>query len=367
MLAGISTLLPTQKNQPAVDLPDTGDLPQAARLFSQIATTPPQAVILPQSLSRQEKFAANFVRSALYLLIIVLVSLPLLPGLQRVVNPENDQRSPWTEPSRDFSDVLDSQRRQLISEQLGVIDLQSPQSVALVSFDYSTATQGEMQPLAEAVLGRLLGQGMRIIAVSLEPEGAPIAQRTLNKLISDRTGAYGESVINLGFLPGQVIAVRRLASGQQKLADIPDFQDNLTLQANDRENWQDIEDLGQVDMVVTFADNAATARWWVEQLATAVPSDDGQRYVLVAASASAEPFLSPYRSSDQVNGLIAGINGAAAIEAGRRAFGPARQMIDSLSVASLLIVVLIAAGTIVGWMPAEDGAATAKIGSESAR
>ena len=70
---------------------------------------------------------------------------------------------------------------------------------------------------------------------------------------------------------------------------------------------------------------------------------------------------------DQVNGLIAGINGAAAIEAGRRTFGPARQMIDSLSVASLLIVMLIAAGTVVGWMPSEDVAKTTGTDSKSER
>jgi hypothetical protein len=362
MLTGVSTLLPTSRTQATSDTPEVGSLPQAAQLFSRIATTPPEPVALPQSLSRQEKIAANFVRSALYLLIIVLVALPLVPGLQRIVDPETGQRSPWTEPSRAFSDVLDSQRRQLISEQLGIIDLQSPEAVALVSFDYSTATQGEMQPLAEAVLGRLLGQGMRIITVSLEPEGASIAQRTLTKLVEDRGGAYGENVINLGFLPGQAVAVRRLASGQQKLAEIPDFQDNLTFKVANRESWQDVEDLRQVDMVVPLVDNPATARWWIEQLATAIESDETQRHVLVASSASAEPFLLPYRSNDQINGLIAGINGAAAIEAGRRTFGPARQMIDSLSIASLLIVILIAAGTIVGWMPADDVTATTNIG-----
>jgi hypothetical protein len=206
---------------------------------------------------------------------------------------------------------------------------------------------------------------MRIIAVSLEPEGAPIAQRTLTKLAEDRGGAYGEGVINLGFLPGQAVAVRRLASGQQKLAEIPDFRDNLTFKVANRESWQDVEDLRQVDMVVPLVDNPATARWWIEQLASAIKSDETQRYVLVASSASAEPFLLPYRSNDQINGLIAGINGAAAIEAGRRTFGPARQMIDSLSIASLLIVILIAAGTVVGWMPTDDVTPTARVGSEN--
>ena len=107
-------------------------------------------------------------------------------------------------------------------------------------------------------------------------------------------------------------------------------------------------------MVVTLADNAAIARSWVEQLEIAQPPDSGERYLMAATSAVAEPFLTPYRDSEQLDGLISGINGAAAIEAGRRNFGPARQMIDSLSIAHLLIVILIAVGTMVGWMPSDS-------------
>jgi hypothetical protein len=68
--------------------------------------------------------------------------------------------------------------------------------------------------------------------------------------------------------------------------------------------------------------------------------------------------LKPYRQTGQLDGLITGINGAAALEAVRKSFGPARQMLDSQSVAHLLIIILIALGTIIGWMPpAEDDSA----------
>jgi hypothetical protein len=356
MLPGISTFLPSEKvNIPtAITVEDSNTLNYASQEFLRIATTPPQPTALPQQLSKQEKMAAGFVRSALYLLFIVLIALPLVPGLQKVVDQDTGARTPWTEPLREYSDVLDSQRRQLISEQLGIIDLQPPNSVALVSFDFNTATQGEMQPIAEAIVGRLLGQGMRVISISLEPEGATIAQHTLSQLALASNGAYGENVINLGYLPGQVMAVRRLATGQQKLSEIPDYQDNLVFTDRDRQNWGDIQNIEQVDVIVTLTDNAATGQWWVEQLTTAIPPDGGERYLLAGASAAAEPFLSPYRASDQLDGLIAGINGAAAIEAGRRTFGPARQMIDSLSIAHLVIVILIAVGTIVGWMPTDE-------------
>ena len=354
MFSGISALLPSEKvTIPSVVPAESVDsIANAARQFHAIATTPSQPAAIPKSINQQENLAASFVRSALYLLLLVLVALPLLPPLQKVVDADTGQRAPWTEPSQEFSDVLDNQRRQLISEQLGIIDTQPQNSVALVSFDYSTATQGEMQPLVDAVLGRLKGQGMRIIGVSLEPEGAPIAQQTFETIALERDENYGDSLVNLGFLPGQAAAVRRLATGQQPLANLPDYEIGTTI--NNQQNWLDVTDLRQVNMVVTFADNPATARWWIEQLQVAAPPDNGERSILAATSAVAEPFLSPYRESKQLDGLIAGISGAAAIEAGRRNFGAARQMIDSMSLAHLAIVILIAVGTIVGWMPSDD-------------
>jgi hypothetical protein len=273
----------------------------------------------------------------------------LLTGAERKV--------PLTEPSGEAGEVLDNWRRQLISEQLGIIDQQPPGAVALVSFDFSTATQGEMLPLAEAMLGRLRGQGLRVILVSLEPEGATLAQQ----LLEERKDVYGADVVNLGYLPGQVAAIRELATGRLALDTMPDFKERLTL-AQRQTDWP-VHNFSQVAGVVTLADNPATARWWIEQMALAAPPDQSQRFLLAATSAAAEPFLRPYRESQQpiagapgqykpqLDGLISGINGAAAIESGRKQFGPARQMLDSQSVAHLLIIFLIAAGTIAGWMP----------------
>jgi hypothetical protein len=356
VLAGLTGLLPAEKMVTATPAiapqPTNGHQPdailEAARDFYAIATQAPQPAALPAPLTGQRKkqFVGNVARAGLSLLFIILVALPLLPDLQRVIDPETGRKAPWTEPTGELSDVLSSRRLQLIGEELGIIDLQQPGSVALVSFDFSTATQGEMQPLAEAIIGRLRGQGMRVILISLDPEGAMLAQN----LLTERDEAYGVDMVNLGYLPGQVAAIRELATGQKSLSTIPDFQEGLTFASPERTAWSDIEDLSQIDIVVTLADNPAIARWWVEQMVMATSSGD-ERFLLAATSATAEPFLQSYRDSGQLDGLIAGINGAAAIESGRKQFGPARQMLDSQSVAHLLIIILIVAGIIAGWMP----------------
>ena len=208
-----------------------------------------------------------------------------------------------------------------------------------------------MQPLAKAVTDRLRGQGMRIILASLEPEGAALAQAVLNQVLAERDEDYGADMINLGYLPGQVVAIRELVSGQRPLSTLNDYKEGLTFSDAQRAGWGDIQNLNQIDMVVNITDNPTTARWWVEQMEMAAPSDENEPLLLAATSALANPFLQPYRESNQLDGLISGINGAAAIEAGRRDFGPARQMLDSQSLAHLFIVILIAAGTVAGWMP----------------
>ncbi|MBI1879524.1 MAG: hypothetical protein HYR94_15110, partial [Chloroflexi bacterium] len=324
---------------------------EAARHFHAIATQGPQPVMLPEPLTRRDQVAGNVIRGVLYLLFIVLIALPLIPGLQKVTDPASGQKVPWTEPAGALSEVLDKQRRELISVQLGVIDLQQPGSVALVSYDYSTATQGEMQPLAEDIIGRLRGQGMRLIFISLEPEGATLAQRTLDQTLVERGETYGAEMVNLGYVPGQIAGIRELVTGRKQLSALADFKEGLTFAAPERATWSDINNLGQVDIVITLSDNPATARWWIEQMAAAIPPDDGERYLLAATSATVDPFLRPYLDSQQLDGLISGINGAAAIEAGRKNFGPARQMLDSQGIAHLLIVILIALGTMFGWMP----------------
>jgi hypothetical protein len=363
VLTGLTPLLPIERMATAVPplapqvtatTAQADVVQEAAHHFFAIATQAPQPAVLPESLTQREQLTGTIVRATLYLLFMLLLALPLVRGWQKVVDPATDRKVPWTEPAGGLSEVLDKQRRELVSEQLGVIDLQQPSSVALVSFDYTTATQGEMEPLAEDVISRLLGQGMRLISVSLEPEGAALAQRTLDRLLAERDEAYGVNMVNLGYVPGQVAGVRELLTGRKQLSAISDFQEGLTFAAPERATWSDVNNLGQVDIIVTLADNPVAARWWIEQMATAVPADDGERYLLAATSAMADPFLRPYLESQQLDGLLSGVNGAAAIEAGRQNFGPARQMLDSQSMAHLLIVILIALGTMVGWMPVAE-------------
>jgi hypothetical protein len=97
-----------------------------------------------------------------------------------------------------------------------------------------------MQPLAEDIIGRLRGQGMRLIFVSLEPEGAILAQRTLDQNLAERAETYGTEMVNLGYIPGQIAGIRELVTGRKQLSAVADFKEGLTFAAPERAGWSGV-------------------------------------------------------------------------------------------------------------------------------
>ncbi|MFQ5576657.1 MAG: hypothetical protein ACE5G8_06675, partial [Anaerolineae bacterium] len=231
------------------------------------------------------------------------------------------------------------------------IGVQPPGAIALVSFDYTPATEGEMSPLAAAVVKKLLGQGLRVVAVSLEPEGQAMAGSILQQVTSPDD--YGVKVLNLGYLPGGPVAIRNLTFGAPlaHARDIKTGQPYTTL-----DDWPQLETLAEIGLVVEISANPDTARWWVEQLQ---PHGNRTGFQMLAVVSAAEPFVRPYWEANQITALVAGINGAAALESARlqKTLGPATAMLDSQSVAHLVVMVLMLFGTIAGLI--------AKYGQES--
>ncbi len=298
----------------------------AAREFygivSPAAKTPPGK----RQASSGQTFGGKALNAGLHLLFLALIAIPLFAHYDRGGYPY-----PWLEPSP-------IQQQDVRQELQNAIVSQPPDSIALVSFDYTPATAGEMDPLAAIVIKNLLGQGLRVIAVSLEPEGQAVA----SSILAEVSDEYGERVLNLGYLPGGPVAVRRLLD--DPLFGTTDIESGNLYASLD--NWPEISRIDDFSLVVEIAANPDTARWWAEQLQKEQPSPT----MLAAVSAAAEPFVRPYRDAGQYTALISGINGAAALESARvqKTLGPATAMLDSLSVGSLIVLVLMFVGTIAG-------------------
>ncbi|UCC88321.1 MAG: hypothetical protein JSV81_03165 [Anaerolineales bacterium] len=356
VLAGIPDLLPISAEEPEVEaepiakarprvgVPQVPDV-EGARLFKQIVTEPlkgirekrkSEAELEPES--RRGRIVATLAWALIFITLIVAIALALVAVVDRVGDMLGGPafREFFGSPL-----VIDPAPVNTFRAEITKLP---PDSVVVVSFDYSPATEAEMGPLAQIILRDLLEHQARVVAVSLRPEGAAMAQRLFEHLDSEYP--YGQRTINLGYLPGQTAGVRSLAflssmplfqSGAQTLADYPD--------------WSDVTGLGDVALIVAVADSPFAVRWWVEQ---AGPGTLIDRPMVAAVSAAADPSIRPYYNpiepkSGQLIGLLSGIRDAAAYENRLQRADRAVKSLAAQSVAHLGLVVLSLGGTVVGF------------------
>lgn len=360
VLAGISGLLPIPEEEMAgeeepvavlrsrLGVPEVPDV-EGAKLFKEITSERPRVSLQelgkaeeaeagPEPESRRGRIVATLAWVLIFITLIAAIALALLAVLDRVGDLLGGPafREFFGSPL-----VIDPAPVNTFRAQ--VTRLPSD-AVVVVSFDYSPATEAEMGPLAEIILRDLLEHQVRVIAVSLRPEGPAMAQRLLNRFESEYP--YGERTLNLGYLPGQTAGVRSLAF----LPSMPLFE-NWARTVKDYPAWQDVGGLGDVALIVAVADTPLAVRWWVEQVGPGTLAD---RPMVAAVSTAADPTVRPYYNqidpkSGQLLGLISGITGAAAYENRLRQPGRGVQSLAAQSVAHLGLVVLSLGGTIMGF------------------
>jgi hypothetical protein len=361
VLAGIPGLLPIAEEEPEgeeepaatlrsrLGVPVVPDV-EGAKLFKEIAAEPSvkplreieekeelETGLEPES--RRRRIVETLAWALIFITLIAAIALALLAVLGRVGDLLG---GPAFQEFFGSPLVIDPAPVNTFRAQVTKLP---PDAVVIVSFDYSPATEAEMGPLAEIILGDLLENQARVVAVSLRPEGAAMAQRLLDRYASEYP--YGQRTLNLGYLPGQTAGVRSLAF----LSSAPLFQ-NWAQSMEYYPAWQDVSGLGDVALIVDVADTPLAVRWWVEQMGPGTLVD---RPMVAAVSSAADPTVRPYYNhidpkAGQLLGLVSGVTGAAAYENRLRQPGRAIESLAAQSVAHLGLVVLSLGGTVVGFM-----------------
>jgi len=317
---------------------------EGAQVFKEVVTEAPEAEGLAveaeaePATRRRRSIAETLAWALIFIILITIIALVLLAVVDRIGDLMGG-----TVFREFFGSPLVIDPAPVNTFRAEVTKL-PPDAVVVVSFDYSPATEAEMEPLAEVIVGDLLDNQARVIAVSLRPEGPMMAQRLFERLESKYP--YGERVINLGYLSGQTAGVRSLAF----LGSTPLFHDWRETLA-DYETWQDVNSLDDVALIVTVSDSALAVRWWVEQMGPGTLAD---RPMIAAVSAAADPSVRPYYNhidpkAGQLLGLVSGVTDAAAYE---NRLGQPKRAVKSLaaqSVAHLALVVIGLGGTVMGF------------------
>jgi hypothetical protein len=311
-----------------------------ARLWQELIARSTQPVALEIPRPQVKTTRDRVERWLVYGLVLVAVLVPILAGI-------------------DVSDVLGTDEP-LTGEASAAFDLVdervTPDAPVLMAFDYDPSFIGELQVQAEALLQQLAQNQGRIIAMSLTPEGAGLAQQVLEDVLDARGYQAGIDYVNLGYLPGEAVGIRSLeflpGQFQNQGFDGGDLKDALIFENN--EGFA----LSNVSLIVVLTGNANNMRWWVEQIA-AIEKDLGRDLVLVAGvSAAIESLIRPYydMESPQIEGLIVGLYGAADYERKLNwQDGPAHIRLSGQLVGQVAVAALILLGMLIFGVSRIDG------------
>ncbi|MFQ6059208.1 MAG: hypothetical protein ACE5MB_10070 [Anaerolineae bacterium] len=328
ILAGLEGTLPTAPiiAQPHPIPPGPPPTPLAemegARLFEEILVSRPVAEA-PAEEDRWSRVWRWLRRRLTYLLVAVAIIVPFLIG-----GAWSGINLPVTPTARGFYEAVEA----------------LPEGAAvLVAYDYDPGTVGELGPQALAITHHLMSHHLRILALSLVPQGPALAQETFQRVAPAHPEyRYGRNYINLGYLAGQEAALRAFA------------QDPLGVVGKDYATHDPLTDFAAVDgvegiedlaLIVELAGSQEPLRWWIEQV--------GSRYdvaMVAGVTAAAEPQVRPYHQSGQLRGLISGLPGAAQYELliNRPASGLAS--LGAQSAAHLAIILLVLLGSLAYWL-----------------
>ncbi len=213
-----------------------------------------------------------------------------------------------------------------------------PGTPVLLAFDYDTSTRSELDAQAQAVVAHLMQRGVRMIAMSLLPQGPALADEVLQRAAPGQNYRMGDDYSNLGYVPGGSAGLNRLATSVQTAASGPPPGAGNLVTGTVMQGVKGVESVGAI---VVFAADEPAALLWITQIQA--------RYrvrLLIGASASAATQLQPYVSNGQIQGLLAGLPGAAEYELLMNQPGQAVKMLDAQSLAHGVLVVAILLGNL---------------------
>ncbi len=356
LTATLAPAIPKISRTMTIRSPRTG----AAEAFAALVSSPSSATLTSSVLRHEPRGAAGAMRyltadRLIYLLTLAVIITAYVLGQSSSGGPLGNIAKPNIAPA--------------VSSFYSTIENLPADAPVLVAFDWDADRQAELQPLSYAVLRHLFDRQRRVTTVSLLPAGAAFAQQELQRASKDYNASQqntGKKIeyLNLGYLPGNEIGLRGLATGPlaNALTGRADFQGNpLTGSAALR----GVSRLSDYRLIVLLEGDEGLARQWAEQLNAArlqtqqVANASGVNQatqVVIGYSQAAQATVNLYLNGSRplFSGNIAGLLGtdqyALALNQAGKALDSQlgrEQRSNVLSFALILIVLLIIIGNIV--------------------
>lgn len=182
-------------------------------------------------------------------------------------------------------------------------------SQIMLALDYDPGSAAELAPMATALVRHCCLKRHKMYFLTLWPAGPPMIDQNIRDIIKDEFAdaklVYGEDYVNLGFKPGNEVAIKLVANDLRKLYATDIAGTNL----DDLPMTRNINNVRDMDLVVNISAGYPGAKEWVQYAGT-----QGKLRLAVGCTGVQSPQMYPY-FPDQVIGILAAIKGAAEYEA----------------------------------------------------
>ena len=221
-------------------------------------------------------------RRIIYGVLALVVVLPFVLKWQ----PPPGETNKWTRAVYDYLEKL------------------PPGTPVLLSVDYQPAGKPELHPMSMALARHILSRNLRLVTMTLVPEGVLLAQEVASRTGKELGKEDGVDYVNLGWKPNPLAVM--LGLGESVKRTFPrDAQDRPTSSLPVLQGVNGLKDFG---LVLTISGTALPGTWVV------VAHQKFKVPLATGVTAVNAPDLYVYLGTGQLVGMLNGIKGAAEYE-----------------------------------------------------
>ncbi len=256
-------------------------------------------------------------RRWIFLVIGLVVLIPLMYPLSLPIRAGKDSQQVY-----DFVESLE------------------PNSKILLSVEYGPSTKPEIHPMVTSLLRHVfsLKRGHKVYVTCLWADGQFMAEEALEEVAANEYGlTYGEDYVLLGFRPGAEAVVKGIVSDLRKVFTI----DSRGTKLEEIPMMKGINKFEDFDFLFSGSAGYPGTTEWVLFASdpTGVPMSTGTTSIIVNE-------MMPYVLGGQIQGILAGMPGAAEYEKLIGIKGVGTSGMDAQSAAHFVIVIFIFLGNL---------------------
>jgi hypothetical protein len=215
-------------------------------------------------------------------------------------------------------------------------------STVIISFDYDPGSKPELHPMALAVVKNCFERDIKIVVTALWPMGVQMAADIFAKLeVEFPNKKYGIDYVNMGYKAGGMVTIQAMGKSFRQV--FPSDMNGTLI--DELPILNGVENYNNISFVCSFSAGDPGIKQWVQ-----IVHDTYGKPVTGGVTGVSAPGILPYvNQQKQLNGLLAGLKGAAEYEFLINSPGTATAGMDAQSLAHLLIIVFIAIGNVNYW------------------